>query len=315
MCQAFAEVLSIDHTSPDDNFFKLGGHSLLAVLLAERLQEKGIPANVRMVFQAPTVASLLDLLDLPSIGDGLGVLLPIRTSGQLPPFFCVHPSIGMSWCYMPMARYVPEDYPLYGLQARGLDGAGELPGSIREMAADYIRQIRAVQASGPYHLVGWSFGGYVAHEIATQLQAAGEQVAALVILDAYPMREGNRRPAPRPVATPGPQGDDARADAMRERIRQERGVVAAAVSESELPKFDRIIRNNAELTHKHEANVFDGDMLLVVAAETAPDNPAARWQPYVSGEVVEYSLPCAHSDVAQPGMLAKVWNSISTWRK
>jgi thioesterase domain-containing protein len=78
-------------------------------------------------------------------------------------------------------------WPLYGLQARGLgDAAAALPGTVAEMAADYIGQIRAVQPSGPYHLLGWSLGGVVAHEMAVQLQAAGERVAALVLLDAYP---------------------------------------------------------------------------------------------------------------------------------
>src|SRR6202035_6200465 len=98
---------------------------------------------------------------MSSIRDALGVLLPIRAHGSNPPFFCMPPGGGVSWCYMPLARYVPADYPLYGLQDRGLDGASQLAGSVRDMAADYLEQIRAVQGSGPYHLLGWSFGGIV----------------------------------------------------------------------------------------------------------------------------------------------------------
>src|SRR5205807_6296229 len=100
--------------------------------------------------------------------------------------FCVHPAGGLSWCYAPLLRYLPDDIPLYGLQATGLDGTGELPESLPAMAADYLQRLRSVQPSGPYRLLGWSFGGLVAHEMARQLQAQGEQVAAMIVLDAYP---------------------------------------------------------------------------------------------------------------------------------
>jgi thioesterase domain-containing protein len=87
---------------------------------------------------------------------------------------------------MPLARHVPGDVPLYGLQSPALDGTREIPGSLRELARACIRQIRAVQPTGPYHLLGFSFGGILAHEIAVQPQAAGQHVAALILLDAYP---------------------------------------------------------------------------------------------------------------------------------
>jgi thioesterase domain-containing protein len=53
------------------------------------------------------------------------------------------------------------------------------------MAALYLRAIRAVQPQGPYFLGGWSFGGVVAFEMAQQLQAQGQAVALLAMLDAY----------------------------------------------------------------------------------------------------------------------------------
>ncbi len=57
------------------------------------------------------------------------------------------------------------------------------------MAAHYVQPIRHVQPTGPYHLLGWSFGGLVAHAIATRLQNAGEQVDLLALLDAYPLHD------------------------------------------------------------------------------------------------------------------------------
>lgn len=114
----------------------------------------------------------------------LDVLLPLRTSGDKPPLFCVHPAGGLSWCYAGLMTNIGTDYPIYGLQARGIGQREELPKTLDDMAADYIKQIRTVQPKGPYHLLGWSLGGNVVQAMATQLQNQGEEVSLLVMLDA-----------------------------------------------------------------------------------------------------------------------------------
>lgn len=98
----------------------------------------------------------------------------------------MHAVSGLSWNHAVMMASVEPAHPIYGLQARALSDDGPLPESVGEMAADYVRQIRRVQPHGPYHLLGWSFGGLVAHAMATALQRDGESVALLAVLDAYP---------------------------------------------------------------------------------------------------------------------------------
>ena len=307
LCAAFAQVLGLEQVGADDSFFELGGHSLLATRLVSLVREKlGVELPVRIVFQAPTPAELTSWLDRPATasgtGDGLGVLLPIRARGHRPPFFCIHPGDGLSWCYQPLARYIPPDYPVYGLQARGLDGTENLSRSVREMASQYIEQIRAVQESGPYHLLGWSLGGLVAHEIAVQLQACGEQVAALIIMDAYP-QDKEERPA------------SVSEEELEDMIRKERDRVTAALSEERIAIMVRIIANNDKIQRAHESQKFEGDLLLIVAAENNPRaaSAAAIWTPYVSGKIRESQLPCGHGEMARPDMLAQVWNSVSAW--
>jgi len=207
------------------------------------------------------------------------------------------------------ARYLPDTYPLYGLQARGLDGADPPASSIREMAADYVEQIRAVQESGPYHLIGWSFGGIVAHEMAVQLRAAGEEIAALVILDAYqPTEELDIESKVESVGA-----DDPALVQLAERVGQERGVVISALSEEELPLLERVAFNHDDILDTHEPRRFDGDLLLIVATQLAPDDPVGKWEPYVSGTILDSRLDCLHNDLVQPGMLAQVWDSVARW--
>ncbi|GAA3773547.1 hypothetical protein GCM10022403_005840 [Streptomyces coacervatus] len=306
MCDAFAEVLGVESVGVDDDFFRLGGHSLLAVRLVTRLKARGVTVPVRSLLTAPSVSGLLKRMNLSSLHDALDVLLPIRTQGSQPPLFFVHPAGGLSWSYMPLARFVPEDIPLYGLQARGLDGRSALSGSVREMAADYIEQIRTVQKTGPYHLLGWSFGGFPAHEIAVQLQAAGEEVAALVIMDTYPNPPGTEVGAPELDVVP---------EHLLNRVREEAGEVLGAITDDELISLGRAFLNNGALKGRHNLGRFTGDALVVVATEgRAQDEPTAElWRPHISGDISEVRLPYGHSELVRPQVLGEVWDAVSAW--
>ena len=116
-------------------------------------------------------------------GGILDLVMPLRVGGDGPSLFCVHPMIGLSWCYLALLPNVDPRYPLYGLQARGVRRPEPLPVTMLEMAQDYADQIRTAQPAGPYHLLGWSLGGNIAFAIAEELERRGEQVGLLVILD------------------------------------------------------------------------------------------------------------------------------------
>jgi amino acid adenylation domain-containing protein len=327
VCDAFREVLNVPAVGVDDDFFRLGGHSLLAVRLVAVLRECGVSISVRSLLAAPTVGGVLAGLTLSSVRSTLEVLLPIRTGGDRAPFFCVHPGGGLSWSYMPLARHAPEDQPLYGLQARGLDGESELAGSVREMAADYVERIRSVQPHGPYHLLGWSFGGIPAHEIAVQLRALGEEVGALVIMDTYPpdpdVRAGGPVGPDGLPEQPRPEGAGIGAadpaverEHLAARMRREVGATLAAFSDEEFGRLARIFQNNVAIRAAHELGRFDGDALLLVAAQDRPEGTptAALWRRHVSGAVSEVRLPCRHSDMVRPDVLAQVWSAVVAWR-
>jgi thioesterase domain-containing protein len=94
--------------------------------------------------------------------------------------FCLPPATGSSACYTPLRHHLDADRPIYGLEQ------GEPPATFAEGVTAALDQIRRVQPAGPYHLLGWSFGGLLAHAIATRLAGDGEKVALLAVLDAYP---------------------------------------------------------------------------------------------------------------------------------
>jgi thioesterase domain-containing protein len=110
-------------------------------------------------------------------------LVPIRSSGSQSPFFCIHSLDPCLLFYQPLAQHLEADRPFYGIQP--YDDLNQLIAfpTIEEMATYYLREIRSIQPHGPYYLGGFSFGGYVAFEIARQLNNQGERVALLAIFD------------------------------------------------------------------------------------------------------------------------------------
>ena len=188
------ELLARKPLSVRDNFFEMGGHSLLAVRLMRRIEQafkRKLPMTI--LFEAPTVEQFAALLQQERWTPSQASLVPIQPAGDRAPFFCIHGLGGTVLRFNGLARHMGTDRPFYGVQAQGLEGDRAFHTSVEEMASFYIKEIRAFQPAGPYHLGGYSLGGLIAFEMARQLEADGQEVGLLALLDTYPGKPKSKK--------------------------------------------------------------------------------------------------------------------------
>jgi thioesterase domain-containing protein/acyl carrier protein len=278
------KVLGVTRIGIDDNFFELGGHSLLAVRLFAQIENRfGKILPLATLFQASTVRDLANVLREEGCREWSS-LVAIRATGSRPPLFCIHAAGANILIYRPLANHLSQEQPVYALQAVGLDGVTPPLTSVEEMAAHYIKEIRTRQPEGPYYLLGGSFGGLVAFEMAQQLEAQGQQIAMLALLDTYwPLLSLKQRMrghwahlierGPSTYATDllGALGKRFRRAFLRQRARSENGANAASVlpeGEFEDPLV-RTVEANLEAGRKYvpRNTTYGGPLLFCYAAD------------------------------------------------
>jgi amino acid adenylation domain-containing protein/non-ribosomal peptide synthase protein (TIGR01720 family) len=354
LCGVFAEVLDLPSVGADDDFFGLGGHSLMATRVVDRAGKAGIRLSIADVFVHKSVEALAamvatrdghattdgaadgtvarifeevrELTQVDTTFDPFSVVLAIRPTGSRPPVFCVHSGLGFALPYIGLARHIGAEHPIYGIQSPSVAALAPLPESLEAAAAEYIGHIRRIRPHGPYLLLGWSFGGLLAQEIAVQLQAAGEEVGLLASLDGYPhapdidqhsdddqdlyawflefvghdRAEFDGRPLTRDdIVTVLRQDNNPLAELGQERI-------FALLS---------AMRHTTRLTERFTPSEFTGTMHLFVAAEGHDEDQLAdrvgRWAGYVDGTVRAHRIDCDHNDMMHPGPQAQIGAAIA----
>ncbi|QXC44704.1 non-ribosomal peptide synthetase [Rhodococcus qingshengii] len=321
VASVFEELLGIDRVGLDDDFFELGGNSLIATQLAAKLGQ-AISAEVplRMLFTSSTVSEMSDKLvtgmhvgfelDLDA---ALAVTLPLRARGSELPLFCVHPMVGLAWPYAPLAAFVDRSVPLYGLQTPALTEEDFFATALTDYIDRYVSEIRSVQQQGPYRLLGWSFGGVVAHGIAARLEALGEKVSALVILDGSPLSlddEAFAAMVRHEVAGLGvviPDDEDLEnlsIDCASDVLTAVNGG-AIGLNASDIRRLFSSIARTAALTREYEPDTCTGPVLFVGSNETEADG-VEPWRSLIDGEIDVRQASVNHVSMMTPEGLEEI---------
>ena len=189
----WCELLELPALPAGANFFQLGGNSMLAIRLAAKIKQTfERRVEVSALLQAGDFDEMLRLVAAPTPRSPATRRCHVVLSGggRGVPLFLVHPIGGSVFCYRGLATLLGADQPVYAFQAPGMEEGDSPLRSVGAMAARYLAELQQLQPRGPYRLGGWSFGGMVAFEMAQLLEAQGEQVEDLYLIDSYFHRSG-----------------------------------------------------------------------------------------------------------------------------
>ncbi|RFZ33745.1 Dimodular nonribosomal peptide synthase [Mycobacterium marinum] len=298
----YAEVLGLERVGVEDSFSELGGDSLSALRVIAKVNKAlGLELPARTLRDAPSVRILSQRLHTSDNGMEV-VPVEILKEDTGVPLCCIHDGLGLSWSYRALGNYL--DCPIIGINQIAENGEAE-PESIRSMAANYADRLQAAYPAGPYNLLGWSFGGVVAHELAIELHRRGCVVQRLILLD----------PPQLPGSTLRNLGveDDQIVDgssrpnhaAVREQAEQLINQLREVVDFTALPSgiFDFAARNAKAVQPyllEHKPDVFDGDMTIFLAGrggQMSDSSQLQNWRNYIAGDITTYSVDCTHHEM------------------
>jgi len=269
------------------NFFAVGGHSLMAVKMIAQIKNIfGCEMPLASLFQAPTIAQLADVIRNDQQKSDWSYLVPLQSSERGGPIFVIHLLDGIIFqLHMHFARFIGKYGPVYGIQARGVDGQQEPQTNFKEMAATYLGAMFKVQADGPYRIIGICDGATVAYEMAQQLHAAGKKTGllALVVPSDPPFQIKGVRP-------------------------ESMGPVSRALK-GHLPELRKVIDAHFLARFTYYPKTYSGDVVYFEAV----DDPASTsvpirnaWQELITGDLQVVSVPGDHNSCVRDPLLARL---------
>jgi amino acid adenylation domain-containing protein len=328
LAEIWRELLGVERVGVTQNFFDLGGHSLLAVrLLAQIRKRLGYELPLASLIEAGTVEHLAAMMMGEGAGTKTSPLVPIQPAGLKQPFFCVHPGSGNVLCYLPLAQEMGDERPFYGLQdvntlkSHELQDDSDFEIPLEQMATRYIEELISVQPEGPYLLGGWSFGGFVAFEMAQQLRKRGSEVALLAILDTGPIFEnlGQADDADLLAILCGESGLAIKAQDLRPfNLNEQLSYVSAQLKAAQLVPADvpiswinrsvNIFKARIRVMMNYKFKTYMGHITLFRAAELDPSvaqdaaflkDPTMGWGALSTQSVTIHTIPGTHASIGR----------------
>ncbi|HLJ02689.1 MAG TPA: amino acid adenylation domain-containing protein [Solirubrobacteraceae bacterium] len=322
----WSRVLGVEELGVTDNFFDLGGHSLMAVrLFAEIERRMSVRLPLSALFETATIEGLAKLVDADRRGEEdveWSTMVRMRSGDGELPLFLIGWAGGEVLPYRDLVENLDATVPVFGLRAPGVDRIGSPQHTVAGLASHYVSEIRKVQSQGPYRLGGFCFSGLVAYEMARQLQAEGETVSTLALIDAYPYRTPRRRSA----ATAGraqlaafrAAGRDGRKQWLRDRLAGLHGRAHRLVYLKAGPRlYELLARRGLErlmprrpwnlvlvasnLARRHYVPEPLDTRIEFYRAQRGPDDAPTPWEDLAMGGVA--LRPIVHPGISHDGMM------------
>lgn len=328
--------------APSAPLTSFGLESLSVATLQSELSDwLGFRVPHTLFLELPTVdavAAHLARQDVPPTSSPLALALTTPR-----PFFCIGGAVGAAYYLLPLARAVGQGQPFYGLQGPGFDGSEEPVDDVEELASRYIEEIKQIQPYGPYVVGGHSFGGIVAYEVGRQLRRGGDEVARVIMIDAYPAVPGQSEP---------PWDERAVIEELwtiRQHAFQDDGAPRRRVDQSLTPKEQReqlgkflgasgtrpveehiatimgVYQAQVEALVRYEPKPSDLAVTLIKADGGFPqvlkddrhvelffDSPANGWERVATSELTVVNVPGDHFNMLVPPALTTLADAVRT---
>ncbi|MVM36995.1 amino acid adenylation domain-containing protein [Spirosoma sp. HMF3257] len=319
------DALGLEKISIDADFFELGGHSMIAVQVMTQLEKetgKRLPLSTLLTY--PTIRKLAQVVEADAKLTNWKSLVPIQPSGNKVPIYIIH-GIGLNLLnFSGLLSYMSPEQPIYGLQARGLDGIDEPLDDMGAIAAFYLSEVLEQNPTGPYAIAGYSFGGYVALEMARQLKAMGKEVKLLAMFDTNAQESDTNRSMmswlQRKILRQFPKFLWFTSSLIRQPIstlryqqvyvegKVDQLLKAVGIREKPKPKegldlFEQIIEKHERAFEKYTMKPYDGIVDLFKAQVRlyfVDDNKYLGWKKYALKGVRVHSVPGDHEQMLLP---------------
>ncbi|RKR76387.1 AMP-binding protein [Frondihabitans australicus] len=336
MSTIWQQVLELPELAPDDDFMALGGDSLSAEELLSLVKEHfGVDVPSAAILQHPTLREftarvVAEAAPEPANPD----VVSFHPDAAGTPFFGFAGAGALALTFLPLAKRFP-DSPFHAFQQHGIERRAVPDRSVEAMAARHARSIVDLHPSGPYRLIGHSFGGVVALEVARQLTEAGREVESVTILDTYLPRnvetaDSEESPAAdeslavsggqEPTLATGPiralAGVKALPSVLLHRLvpdglpprdeygRQIRAHLAGYLVHRGQRQYDSFFDRSVLLMRKHVVRPCPGRAALVLADEN-PDGPLA-WDGVLTGDRRDIVIEAEHTSILREPFVAQL---------
>ncbi len=259
-------------------------------------------------------------------------LVVLRREGSQAPLVCLHPAGGQATAYLRFRTLLGDEQPLYAIQSRACMAPELEHASLHAMAIDYATLVQSAHPSGPFRLLGWSMGGFVAHAVAAELERRGEHVEWVAMIDARPHGRFDlpdsamavlgalhdlQIPLPDPktlFVSLGALADEKVAPGDLLAWCRDRHFAVGDVDGAAFERTVRLFLQHLGLLREHEPPRVRAKIRALWAG-TRPSGPAATyWSSYAARELAEQVVTGNHFTVMKPPHVDELGRAIASFR-